>query len=333
MITSFGPDDDVPFRAAILQSGQGTFGNSPSANAAPSWLQLSESLGCPGSYDSNVACLRAADALDIKETIERQALSFGPVPDNETLVSDPAARLEAGQTSRVPILAGTTSQEGRVFNVGQNNTEAFLAGLTGNNTALAAAIQAAYPLGSTADLVTPYDQISQIYTEYVFQCPQARQINGTIAAGIPAWRFYFNATFANTQAFPGGGAYHASEIPIVFSTYPRPGTTTQQYALSQTMRRAWADFAKNPAYGPGWNQAGTGQAGQVLVGAYTPELGGVYLNDEGEVLEGRFNLGVFGDAGGSYRSAGVTVIDESEVDARCALFEPIIQAAFAAAGR
>ena len=78
----------------------------------------------------------------------------------------------------------------------------------------------------------------------------------------------------------------------MFGTYSPINATAQEYALSQYMRGAWAQFARNPILGPGWNPLGT------------------------------FNgtdLGVLGTNG----SAGVTVIPQIEVDSRCGLLEPL----------
>ena len=57
----------------------------------------------------------------------------------------------------------------RVFTVGQNDTSAYLEAFTSNNTAFISALEAAYALGQPG-LSTPYDQISQIFTDFIFQC-------------------------------------------------------------------------------------------------------------------------------------------------------------------
>jgi hypothetical protein len=128
--------------------------------------------------------------------------------------------------------------------------------------------------------------------------PQAIMANLSEAVGILTWRYLFNATFLNTQpaiaAVTGVnlGAFHSSEIGLVFSTYPQVGATAQEFALSNYMRGAWAQFARNPTEGPGWNNLGT--------------FGGT-------------DLGLLGTNG----SSGVTVIKQIEVDERCPILEPI----------
>lgn len=56
-----------------------------------------------------------------------------------------------------------------VFVFGQNNITAFLDTYFGSSPALVSAIKEAYPLGVDG-LNTPYDVISQIFTEWYFQC-------------------------------------------------------------------------------------------------------------------------------------------------------------------
>lgn len=227
------------------------------------------------------------------------------------------------------MLGGTTSQEGRVFTVGENDTDAFLSGIFADRPELIEAIEAAYSINSPG-IGSPYDQIAQIYTEFGFQCSQAAWANATASIGIPTWRFYFNASFVNTQSYPNLGVYHSSEIPIVFGTYPKENATTQEVALSHSMQNAWARFAKNPMGGPGWNEIGRGAVGQVLVGAYEYLEGGVYTDGQGNALDGAWDLGLFGNRGDTMGS-GVTVIAQEEVDYRCGFWLPVYEAVAAAA--
>jgi len=273
-----------------MESGQASVSPAPSVNGTLSWLALVDALNC-SSATSALACVRSKPATQIKSIEEHLMLVFDPAIDNVTTLSDPRQARAEHRIANVPVLTGTDSQEGRVFVVGQSNVTAFIAATFPESTELQQAITAAYPLGQNG-LNTAYDVISQIYTEYWFQCPSAIEANASSAAGYPTWRYYFNASFPNTQAFPSGGVYHSSEIPIVFRNYPTQGTTAQEYALSQFMQGAWAQFAKNPTLGPGWNALGTFNG---------------------------FDLGALGND----NSSGVTLIPQMEVDARCELYKPI----------
>jgi carboxylesterase type B len=219
-------------------------------------------------------------------------------------------------------MGGTNAQEGRVFVLAFTNTTTFLESYFGtNNSALISSIESAYALG-TPGINSTYDQIAQIFTEFYFQCPQALWANATASIGIPAWRYYFNASFVNTQGYPNLGVYHSSEIGLVFRTYEQksPNTTTQEYALGVSMQQAWARFAKNPLGGPGWNQVGTGAEGMVLVGASAMEEGGSLYAGNGTLEEGAWDLGLWENRDNTMGS-GIKVIDQSEVDFRCGLFQ------------
>ena len=109
---------------------------------------------------------------------------------------------------------------------------------------------------------------------------------------------------------------------MVYGTYNRTNTTTQEYALSSTMRAAWSRFAKNPMGGPGWNPVGTGVQSAVLVGAEQLAHGGSYVGTNDHVEKGAWDLGLFGNRF-DVQSSGVSVIDQWEVDYRCGLFLPL----------
>ena len=311
LLTSYPKNSRPPFRAGIMESGQASIG-SRSGNSVAAWDFLAASLNCTH-QKSNLSCVRAAPANEIQNIIEMAALSFSPIADNVTLVSDPVARRISGQVANIPTLSGTNAQEGRVFQVGVTNLTAFLDTTFAAVPALIPAIVAAYPTGDLPEgahgvLTTAYDIASQIYTEFFFQCPQALTANISVTGGYATWRYYYNATFPNLQPFPGLLDYHSSEIPLVFGTYPPENVTTQQFALGKFIQGAWAKFAKNPAGGPGWNAVGT--ASEFFGAAADQDLG---------------DLGNRLNAAGS----GVTVIRQSEVDSRCSLYAPIYEALIA----
>lgn len=228
-----------------MESGQTSFYINPT-NAPTSWLALAAALNCTTTHpQSNLTCLRNQTAATIKSTIEHLALPFHSVSDNVTSLRFPEAARLSGNIAPVPILTGTNANEGTVFTVGVNNPAAYLNQTLPGQTALIETILAAYPL-------PPAQQVAAIATDFAFQCPAAILANDSRAAGFPTWRYFFNATFANTQLFPGSGVFHSSEIPLVFGTYPRVNATAEEADLSHYMQTAWATFAKNPAGGPSW---------------------------------------------------------------------------------
>lgn len=297
LLTSYA--ENPPFRAGILQSGQQSFGRARTGNATGNWLTLAQKVNC-SSAASSLECVRAVDPLVVKDVIEKNSLAFGPVADNITIVSDPRDRRAARKIANVPIMSGSNAQEGRVYNVGNNNLTAYVT-TTFQVPALINSVLAAYPRGQNG-LNTDYDIISAIYTDLVFTCPGGKLANASQAAGYDTWRYFYAGSFPNLNAIERIGidlqAFHSAEIPMVFGTYGNAtssdngGATAQQEALSRYMRGAWADFAKNPKAGPGWNRLGT----------YNGTA-----------------LGVLGWMG----SGGVTVANSSLADSRCAVFEPV----------
>ncbi len=253
LITTF--PENPPFRAAIMESEViDTWINHNNSNV-PAWDALVAALNC-STGTSALACVRAANASVIQNIEDVKALSFLPVSDNVTQLEYALEAYATGSVAKVPVLIGTTAQEGRIFAYGQNDTATFLNATFPGQTALQNAILAAYP-ASEYPAVAPgfnsaYDIIAAIITDFEFQCPCGRLANLSTKAGIPTWRYYFNATFPNTQLFPGFGVYHSSEIPEVFGTYPTANATASEAQLSVYMQKVWADFAKNPSAGPGW---------------------------------------------------------------------------------
>lgn len=116
-MTAYAEDEDVPFRAAMMFSGQiswGSLGITPRPDAYDSWNNLSHALNCPDS-DEQMECMRKANATEMTHLMGTMGLGFGPLRDNVTLPSKTAARWRDGKVTRVPLLTGTTAEEGRAL--------------------------------------------------------------------------------------------------------------------------------------------------------------------------------------------------------------------------
>ncbi|KAF2759424.1 cholinesterase [Pseudovirgaria hyperparasitica] len=297
LVTSL-TDGAAPFRAAIFQSGQASYQLRPPTNAITSWDTLVKNVSCTDAL-SQLECVRRAPVDKIRDAEQYNLLEFMPYVDGETQIRFPAAARKARKIANVPILAGSNANDGSTFAHGLSNLTAVLEGYFPGNATLQKEIAALYPLGSNG-LTSGRDQINQLLTDYGFQCPTRRFIDDSAAVGIPAWRFYYNASFPNlghTQ-YEDLGVYHSSEIFSVFSTYPKTNATSEQERLSNIMRSAWARFAKDPTGGPGWSAVGSNKLDlQVL---------------------------------GSGHEATVTTIDSGEVDNRCGTFYAVYDAIIAA---
>ncbi|KAJ0413140.1 Carboxylesterase [Aspergillus carlsbadensis] len=295
------PPNPLPFHAAIMQSGDSSI-NDRADDTGASWTKLVDLAGCAGSRKRDtLRCMRRLPAVKIKEIIERNALSFGPVHDRVTYAAHPQGRRvnsteETPLIARVPLMIGSNARDAwPLVSAELNDTQAYLrASFPTFTDAQRGEILAAYPVSPASGIRSANEQIAVIATEHGFQCPSKLIGDATSEIGVPAWRYYFNASFPNTQIFPGSGAYHSSEIGLVFGTYRQQGATGFQSELSRFMQKAWADFAKDPAAGPGW-------------GAVT-------------------DVGVLG-AWGEDGPVTVRTVGGEVVDSRCALFEELYAAA------
>jgi cholinesterase len=66
----------------------------------------------------------------------------------------------------------------------------------------------------------------------------------------PMTRYRYHGVFPNQILTAKSGAYHSSEIPLIFGTSTDTGADTPDEAkLAKAMQHAWATFAKDPDNG------------------------------------------------------------------------------------
>jgi len=240
------PPYPAQFRAAILQSQ--AFGTQTDNEA--SWNVLVSQLGCNMPYmaSSSRDCVAKAPAELIRSVLERRKLGFTPFVDNAT--NGPSFQVASGRnlTARLPILIGTNADEGSVLTSVLPPPGVLLNGIFRDDIDAKRLARSAYPVNATDTELT-----SRITTDYIYTCTTAAIAHTAALAGNRIWRYYFNASFPDYQPIPSAGAWHTSEIPLVFGTYKQDKTgDLTRYQLSKSMQRAWCDFAKYPEKGPGW---------------------------------------------------------------------------------
>lgn len=203
-----------------MQSGQISAIDGIHASIA-SWKNLAALTNCTSpAAKQELECLRRVPASYTKALVEEYSLLFAPTPDGLTFKYRPKADGVGSNETRstiapVPILVGSNADEGSTFLHNQSKA------------------------------------IKEEFTRVKFQCAAAKVASQSLAAGIPTWRYFFNASLPNLKLFPGSGAYHSSEIPLIFGTFPMCSAISFQQRLSAKMQQAWADFAKDPSKGPG----------------------------------------------------------------------------------
>jgi len=242
------PPSPLPFRAAIMQSqASGVRGG------AESWAKLAEGLKCNAT--GQLACVRAATASQIKDTIEKARISFAPQEDGVTHVQDVRANIAAGKTAKVPIIIGTNQNEGTPFSKiglsapGSTLTKFFGTFVPGGDAIANFVLNELRPLYVGPEYNTEEKLGGAIFTDLGFTCPAKILSQSLVNAGYDVSRYYYVADFPETYPFANAGAYHTAEIEAIFGTYDRKNKRIPR--VSAVMQSLWADHAKGLPL-PGW---------------------------------------------------------------------------------
>lgn len=290
------------FQRAILQSGACL--NTPTRTTVQAQAAtdvLAQQLGCPKGV-GQLACLRSKPAQAIIDAssdpldLLRTTYPWAPVIDGVTLPRKLEDMLQDGQVNKVPLLMGTTTDEGRFFvgysfhmKAGHRTTEAeyqHAAELMAGSAMAGHLTRALYP--SSAESGGADIALTKLVTDAGFACPMwADAKRWSKHVPVYAYEFTDAAAPGPVDPFMDWRAYHTAEIQYVFR---QPAFVTQvtrdmspsQVQLSDQMVAYWAAFAAQgepTAPGlPAWRrfdaatreilQLGTGGIGMQRQGAY-----------------------------------------------------------------
>jgi len=181
-------------------------------------------------------------------------LPWEPVIDGDTVPALPIDRIVAGASAAVDLIAGSNTEETRLFLVPggaiDQITDGALAGAIAAyglpvDTALAA-YRAAHPAASAGEL------LSAVQTDWYWRIPAVRMADAH-ATG-PAATYMYEFAWRSPQFDGRLCACHSLEIAFVFDTLgngtePLMGADPPQQ-LADTMHAAWVAFATSGD--PGW---------------------------------------------------------------------------------
>ncbi|KAF4780509.1 hypothetical protein HER10_EVM0012494 [Colletotrichum scovillei] len=288
----------VPFRAAIMSSGQMSFGHlAHSSPGIDAWTGLSRLVGCVNATDE-LRCMRAVPAENLISAMRKFRITFGPQFDNVTTLSKPSVLWRNGNVVRVPLLMGTVEEEGRGLVNDKVNMTAFF------NAYLPPALISPEDLETIVSLYrsdtrvkNDFDLASAIYTDLLWSCPQSILASTAASNDISTWRYHFNTSILNLlpKEYDWLGKFHGSEIILLFTDPDTTPYTPQTYAAYEYLRGVVARFVKNPSVGPGWPAVGS---------SYAP-----------------LDVAVLGDVGDT--SSAMTVSNSTAMNERCKLFNTI----------
>lgn len=264
-----------------------------------SWKLALDNFHC-AHETTPIDCLRNVPATALQDFISKTDIFFPPDDDQVTWTNDVRPTLKKRQFADVPFFLGTNADEGRVFAaaIGLANASSTLDDifsiLIPDHPALGKVISAFY----SPIIKDTYSLISTVITDLIFTCKTSSLASYAKRHGYNVWRYHYSFVSPSLALFPNSGAFHTSEIPFVWGSFPGYKDiitpTQQEVALSKFMQTVWANFAKKPMDGPGWPQ----------VGAETSLT--------------------LAELGGKQNPTGQSLIAPKDVDEHCFLYDDVI---------
>jgi para-nitrobenzyl esterase len=200
------------------------------------------------------ALAAAPDPARFGPSIVATSMAFIPVIDGDILPLHPLAALAAGEGAGVPLLAGTNTEEFRLFFVPPGLaamvTDETLPGFTaalGVDAETADRYRANRPDASAGDV------LCALITDRFFRLPTFAAAQARLSAGGPAPTYLYE--FGWRSPVMDLGAAHAVEIPFVFDNLEAADAagllgSAPPAALAADMHAAWIRFATTGD--PGW---------------------------------------------------------------------------------
>jgi para-nitrobenzyl esterase len=189
-----------------------------------------------------LACLRSASPGQILSASSWAYML--PTVDGVVLPDAPITRFESGTFNQVPLLLGTTRDEGTVFVLPTPPTDAatFQTFAEGRFPGHGAAIVAEYPaavFGGAHELAA-----AAAYGDGLVVCPARRVARAFVAAGVPTFR-YSLAHAVNDSRWPSWvGAFHGSDNLFVFgNSWPTCTLQADDLLLSEQVMGYWGAMA------------------------------------------------------------------------------------------
>ena len=213
--------------------------------------------------------LRAKDARTILSTVLAKGLTgSGPIPDGNVLPTDPIAAIAAGRYQKVPVLAGMTAEEGKLFapfltlfggkpgmKIGDAERFALMKNFNPDApTSLTEGdiLDASYVPSATP--VTGYDAMTARLGKVFMAASRDNVLNTLAGQQSQVWYYEFAWTQLPAPWDKVYGAAHAFDLPFVFGNFGPSvfsnatnsrANAPGRLALSKAMMDSVAAFARN----------------------------------------------------------------------------------------
>jgi len=250
------------FQRAIIQSGACVSPHSEISLAAAEagGRQMATALGC-GDGEAAAECLRRLPArILLRANPDRRGLlglnSWSAAYGGDVLPVEPRVALAAGDFAIVPVIDGTTRDEGRLFLLTNRlQGKLFTQGsyekiLTDSFESDTPKVLAEYAGEAKRSRGLAY---ADVVTDSTFACP-ALALNALLERRAKVWAYEFDdphavTTLPPTPFTPALKAFHTSELVYVFQTpwlAANPAAfDTAERRLSDRMQAWWSAFAAN----------------------------------------------------------------------------------------
>jgi hypothetical protein len=173
--------------------------------------------------------------------------TFHPTIDNITVFADYEQLSASGAFARIPLLAGNADHE-----------------------------DGWYRLAGYAARLNFTDAQWTLFSERAFTCPTSYSTKYRVQFGVPTWRYRYHGDWGNLRLYnstaglgdQGSGAYHGSDLNMVFGTAEDVSgleNIPAEDATSKYIMGAWAAFARDSKQGlskygwPAYNPNGKAQ--------------------------------------------------------------------------
>ncbi|KAF2009115.1 para-nitrobenzyl esterase [Aaosphaeria arxii CBS 175.79] len=241
---NFAYPDDPIIAGLILSSGSTFFNIASNDREQTNFTFVASQLGCGElGPQEELDCLRKVSSEEItsfrKDYNSAPGISFNPIIDNSTKFSNNTARAYDGKFAKVPAIAGSTTNEGALFQ----------------------------PYNRTHG---PNQASANRTTLSLFHCPVVGTTQLRHSVEALTFNYLYGGNFSNISPQWWQGAYHSAELPLLFGTHGIARGTSPRFEVevSEQMQDFWLAFAEDPVNGLpklGWDASAPGGDG-ILIG-------------------------------------------------------------------
>lgn len=206
---------------------------------------VATNVGCGNQTDAaaELACMRKVPADVIEDFVHAYedsgvspSITFSPTVDEVIVFGNYTERAALGALSTLVRPTHTGYHPHQIDSLFQPA----MISMTANEGMFLAPY---LPNGSSQAIA---DQISYSY----IWCPSIKTTYERLAANRTTHRFFYAGNFTNVSPKPWMGAYHSSELPMVFGTHDLNGESGDfEVAVSEAMQDAYLAFARDGGKG------------------------------------------------------------------------------------